>query len=310
MRILAVLLLVLTLTACSREDDTARDDASRDDASAAEAVAGAPSPTATTTHGSTGNGGPPPFRIQYDGRELALAAHTYCYGNGCVDGVLREPVDIGSPGELRVFVPVPGFDLGVHLREASGREVDPCGGRGFAAPVEDLGDGWYLLRPSGPAGTYDVELFASGGGDMVSVLRWTTPTDGPSPTPSARLALIADNDGRPDSYGLELSIEDLESAPDDASATIAVTAANGRSLTFAATRATGTCQGADTVLFDGPDAKAKEAARLGGFPFTTIVTLTLDGVEHTATATYPDDEIEGNEPSVSLEFEPALPAWG
>ncbi len=304
MRILAGLLVVLALTACSREDDTARDDTATP-----EAAAGAASPTATATHGRTTEGGPPPFRIQYDGKELALAAHTYCHGNGCVDGVIQEPVDIGSPGELRVFVPVPELELAVFLREASGPGPDPCAGRGFAAPVEDLGDGWYLLRPFGPAGSYDVELFASGDGDMVGAVRWTTPEAGPSPTPSARLALIADNDGAPDSYGLELSVDDLESAPATASATIEVTAANGRSLTFDATRATDTCQGADTVYFDGPDAKAKEAARLGGFPFTTTVTLTLDGVAHTATATYPDDEIEGNEPSVALEFEPALPGW-
>lgn len=305
MRIIAGLVIVLALTACNREDPTARDDESPPGA-----AAGAASPTATATHGTATKGGPPPFRIQYDDRELALAAHTYCYRNGCVDGVIQEPFDVGSPGELRVFVPVPDFDLEVFVHEASGPSVAPCAGRGFAAPAEDLGDGWYLIRPAGPAGTYDVELFASGGGDMVGALRWTTPTDGPRPTPSARLALIADNDGQPDSYGLELSIEDLESAPADAAATIEVTAANGRSLTFAATRATETCQGADTVYFDGPDATAKEAARLGGFPFTTTVTLTLDGVVHTATATHPDDEIEGNEPSVSLEFEPALPAWG
>lgn len=310
MRILAGLLLLLALTACGHEDDTARDDSSPTGPPGPPGpAAGAPSPTATTTHGSPTKGGPPPFRIQYDGKELALAAHTYCYRNGCVDGVIQEPVDIGSPGELRVFVPVPEFELETFLHEATGRTADPCGGRGFAAPVEDLGDGWYLLRPFGPAGTYDLELFASGGGDMVGAVRWTTPAAGPSPTPSARLALIADNDGEPDSYGLELSVDDLESAPADASATIEVTAANGRSLTFDATRATDTCQGPDTVYFDGPDAKAKEASRLGGFPFTTTVTLTLDGVVHTATATYPEDEIEGNEPSVALEFEPALPAW-
>lgn len=304
MRILAGLVLLLALTACGREDDTAHDDTGP-----VEPAAGAPAPTATTTHGTTMKGGPPPFRIQYDGKELALAAHTYCYGNACVDGVIQTPLDIGSPEELRVYVPVPEFELGVHLLGASGGKVDPCRGPAFEAPVEDLGGGWYLVRPFGPAGSYDVELFASGGGDMVGVLRWTTPTDGPSPTPSARLALIADNDGRPDSYGLELVVDDLQSPPSDATATIEVRAGNGRSLTFAATRADDGCAGTDAISFDGPDARAKEASRLGGFPFTTTVTLTLDGVVHTATATYPDDEIEGNEPSVALEFEPALPAW-
>lgn len=305
MRTIAGLLLVLALTACSRENDIARDDTGP-----VEPAAGAPTPTATTTHGTTTKGGPPPFRIRYDGKEIRLGPHTYCYGNSCVDGFDPDPVDIGSPAEVRVFVPgvFPELDVYLHEHVADGDEAR-CEGRAFAAPAEDLGGGWYLLRPFGPAGDYDLSLFAHGGGDMAAELRWTTPADGPSPTPSARLALIADNDGRPDSYGLELSIEDLESAPDDATATIEVTAGNGRSLTFDATRAPSLCEGTDTVFFDGPDAKATEASRLGGFPFTTTVTLTLDGVVHNATATYPDDEIEGNEPSVALEFEPALPAW-
>jgi hypothetical protein len=37
------------------------------------------------------------------------------------------------------------------------------------------------------------------------------------------------------------------------------------------------------------------------------VTLTLDGRTYVATAVYPDDEIEGNEPSVGLQFTPGLP---
>lgn len=302
MRILACTILALLLTACGQEDSSAPD--GDPGQPAAEA-----SVTATTSHGSARKGGPPPFRIQYDGNELELAAHTYCYGNACVDGVIQEPIDIGSAAELRVFVPVPEFDLAVHLREASGSTTDPCHGRGFAAPVENLGGGWYLLRPFGPAGSYEVDLFASGGGDMVGILRWTTPTDGPSPTPSARLALIADHDGRPDSYGLALSIDDLESAPADAMATIEVTAGNGHSLTFAAERAQDGCQPADSVSFDGPDSMAKKASGLGDFPFRITVTLILGGVVHVATATYPDDEIAGSEPSVTLDFQPALPAW-
>jgi hypothetical protein len=34
----------------------------------------------------------------------------------------------------------------------------------------------------------------------------------------------------------------------------------------------------------------------------------LDGVRYVASATWPDDEIAGNEPSVSLDFTPKLPA--
>ncbi|HSX68950.1 hypothetical protein [Nocardioides sp.] len=104
-----------------------------------------------------------------------------------------------------------------------------CGGRSFEVPAKDLGDGWYAVRPFGPAAHYDLELFAQGGGDMVASLRWRTPVDGPMPEPSARLALIANHDGKPDSYGLELAIDDLAETPQRASAEIKVTAGNGRS---------------------------------------------------------------------------------
>ena len=77
--------------------------------------------------------------------------------------------------------------------------------------------------------------------------------------------------------------------------------------TFAAQRSEGRCQSAGDLWFDRPDDLAKQAAGLGDFPFTTTVTLTLDGSTHVATAVYPDDEIEGNEPSVALEFVPPLP---
>ena len=127
------------------------------------------------------------------------------------------------------------------------------------------------------------------------------------PRPTAGLALIADHDGRPDSYGIELMILNLEGTPREAVAEITVTAANGQSLTFEATRATG-CYGEGGVYWDGPDDSGIEAAQLGPAPFAYRVALTLDGTEYMATATWPDDEIEGNEPSVALEFSPELPA--
>jgi hypothetical protein len=86
-----------------------------------------------------------------------------------------------------------------------------------------------------------------------------------------------------------------------------MTAANGRSLTFAAQQSADRCRSAGDLYFDGPDEPAKQAAGLGDFPFTTTVTLTMDGRTYVATAVYPDDEIEGNEPSVALRFVPELP---
>ena len=306
-KILLAVSTMLLLAACGQEGPTAVDPPS--------ATPSGPAPTATTTAGvrHSESVGPPPFRVRYDRQELVLHPHTSCY-DGCVDGVDSDPPDIGSPAEIQVYVPVEEFELSVHARELTSppRPDEPsfdatCGGRSFEMPVEDLGDGWYSVRASGPAAHYDVELFAQGGGDMIGSLRWRTPATGPMPDPSARLALIADNDGEPDSYGLELAVEDLVETPTDVSAEIEVTAANGRSVTFAAEPSADRCRSVGDLYFDRPDDLAKQAAGLGDFPFTTTVTLTLDGRTYVATAVYPDDEIEGNEPSVALEFVPELP---
>jgi len=311
MRILLAVSATLLAAACGNDSLTIVD-------SPSSAPRG-PVPTATTTagvpHDQTGIDHPPPFRVRYNRTELAIYPHTYCVHNGCVDGFDPNPVDIGSPTEIRVHVPVREFELSVHARELTRQPTADqplsdatCGGRSFEVPVEDLGGGWYSVRPFGPAAYYDIELFAQGGGDMIGVLRWRTPADGPMPEPSARLALIADNDGEPDSYGLELAIDNLAENPTRASAEIEVTAGNGRSMTLRARESRDSCRSAEDLYFDHPDGPAKAAAQLGDFPFTTDVTLTLDGRTYRATAVYPDDEIEGNGPSVALQFIPKLPA--
>ena len=264
----------------------------------------ASSPSATTTAGPamTGVTAPPPFRLRYDDQELALRPFAFCYENGCADGMAEHPPSIGSPSEVRVFVPVKGWELGATFVTAD----EKCGREQTVQPTED--DGWYVLRPAGPAGSYHVDLFAQGQGDMVARFDWTTPGDGELATPAATLGVIADHDGRPDSYGIELSLTNLAATPLSASARITVTADNGRALSFDATRAQQDCWPVGSVYFDGPDGQGKAAADLGGFPFRYDVTVTLDGVTHHASADFPGDVIDGNEPSVALEFSPPLPA--
>ena len=250
----------------------------------------------------TGLTTPPPFRLQYDGQELVLRPHTWCYDNGCVDGASPAPPSVGNPAVIRVRVPVEDWDLVATFTPVGQR----CGRQQTVEPAEV--DGWYLLEPAGRSGHYDVDLFAQGGGDMVARFRWAAPTDGAPPIPKATLALIAEHDGAADSYGVELTLENLADTPRSAAARITVTAANGRSLTFDARRAERGCWPEGTVHFDGPDAKGRAAAALGDFPFHYTVDVTINGATYRSSADYPADELRGNEPSVALEFTPALPA--
>jgi hypothetical protein len=270
--------------------------------------AGATTPATTTTAGPdiTDLDAPPPFRVRYDDQEVVLRPHTFCFGNGCADGAPpRHVVSVGSPSQVQVFVPVEGWDLEVTFTSGDAE----CGRRQSVRP--DGADGWFVLEPVGRAGDQRVDLFASGeGGDMIAAFDWRTTEDGQLPAPTAVMSVIADHDGRPDSYGVELSLVNLAATPETATAQVTVTAATGRSLTFDAHRMTGGCLSEGSVYFDGPDGSGREAAGLDDFPFTYVVSVTIDGSTHRATARYPDDEIEDNEPNVRLDFDPPLPAVG
>jgi hypothetical protein len=210
---------------------------------------------------------------------------------------------VGDPGEVGVEFPLSGWSFKASFSPAR----KECG-RVQTVPLEASGDGDYVLRPAGYADTYDVTLMGRGNGDLFTTFRWTTPTDGPLPKPRARLAVLANHDGTVDSYGVELEVTNLARTPGKTSATITVQASNEHALTFKAKRARGRCFPEGTVYWDGPDDQGLAATDLGDRPFAYKVELMLDGVRYVARATWPDDEISGNEPSVSLDFTPNLPA--
>jgi hypothetical protein len=271
---------------------------------------GAPAgPTSETAPSSEGEEpldleAPPPVTVRALDREIALEAWTYCYGSVCADGAPpADPPDVGNPEEVVVEFPLPGWSFTASFQPAGER----CG-RIQDVPLEPAGEGRFALRPAGRAGAYDVTLFGQGNGDLFVTFRWTTPVDGVLPTPEARLAVLAGNDGTVDRYGVELELANLARTPRRASARITVRAANGEAVSFDATRARGRCWPEGTVYWDGPDDEGLAAAALGEAPFTYEVELVLDGERYVATATWPADEIAGNEPSVALHFTPSLPA--
>jgi hypothetical protein len=265
-----------------------------------------PAPTATTqpVDVPTDADAPPPVTVHFFDQSVALRAWTYCYRTLCADGSPpAAPADVGSPEEVLAEFPLPHWSFTASFQPAGKR----CG-RIQEASLEPAGDGRFVLRPVGRAGTYDVTLFGRGDGDLFTTFRWTTPADGPLAAPAARLAVLADHDGGVDSYGVELELVNLAQTPKRASARITVRAADGAEVTFDATRSRMGCFPEGKVYWDGPDAKGLEAAGLAEGPFTYRVEVVLDGTRHVAEADWPEDQIRGNEPSVALEFTPGLPS--
>lgn len=272
--------------------------------SAPEPPGGGPTPTVTVNAGGGGAGKPAAFIVRYDDTELRLWPYTWCFSNGCADGYDENPPSVGSPDALLVRFDEDGFDSLVATQFTDG-VTSFCAGRTVDAPVTDIGDGWWRVRPAGAAGEYRLSLFAQGpAGDAAADVRWTVPRDLPLPAPTATLVVIADHDGEPDSYGVELSVQNLEETPVGATATITVTAANGRSHTFAAGPAE-ECAGIGALRFAASAAEGRVAADLGDFPFTYRVELTMAGETHIGTGTYPDDATP-QELAVPLVFDEPL----
>jgi hypothetical protein len=264
-----------------------------------------PSPTVEPSNtGAPLPGSPPPVTVRFFDRSVDLLPYSYCYRNRCVDGGPAQLPDVGNPGLVTVEFPLEGWSFMAQFSPSG----DDCG-RVQSTRLSATGNGTFTLAPIGFAGDYVVTLFgeAPHGGDLSVAFRWTTPTDGPLPEPRAYLALLS-NDDPVTSYGVELSVSNLASTPSSQRARITVRASNGREITFEAEPATRNCLPEGTLYWDGPDPKGRAAAELGDPPFTYEVQLFLDGRRFVATATWPRDEIRGEEPAVLLHFVPALPA--
>ena len=269
----------------------------------------------TATTGAGERGGPPDLDrppdivVRGGGEALTLRPYTFCWGNGCADGMPPDPLpDIGAQPELTVEFLEEDWTFTASFQRAG----DPCA-RTQTVELDRASSTRHLLPPAGLAGTYDVGLFGRGpGGDVAAEFRWTTGSDGEPPAPEALISVLAGHDGEVDSYGVEMSVSNLARSPDRARATVTVTAAGGGSLTFTPTPANPAPDGCGAVegllSWDGPDSRGQEATRLGEPPFTYTVDLVLDGVGYRATATWPDDVIPDYEPYVSLAFTPPLPA--
>ena len=302
-RTVALAALLVSLVACGERDEVDTSFAGPGEGATASPSAPSPAPSSEPIEPG-GLTSPPPVTVHYSDQSAELHAWTYCYANGCADGAPpKDLIDVGSPEEVTVEFPLPEWSFSAEFQPAD----EKCG-RIQTVPLERTGDTEFVLRPAGFAGTYEVTLVGRGDGDLFTTFVWTTPSDGPLPEPKARLAVLAGGPNDLQSYGVEMELRHLERTPKEVAAEITVEAADGKSITFAATRAGGQCFHEGTVYFNGPDDEGIAATQLGEAPFTYTVRLTLDGERHVASAVWPDDEIAGNEPSVRLEFDPPLPA--
>jgi hypothetical protein len=126
---------------------------------------------------------PPHVRVVYGDDFVDLRAWTYCYENGCADGTApANPPDVGNPDQVVIEFPLEDWTFRAAF-EAVGERCRPV-----AARLEQVEPGRFVLRPVGYAGEYDVMLSGRGhgpdDGDLFTTFRWTTPTDGPLPSPS------------------------------------------------------------------------------------------------------------------------------
>jgi hypothetical protein len=258
---------------------------------------------------------PPAIVLDVGGRTVETRAGSSCWmadGAGrCADAVAVDPDQlpvIEGAFEVDFSFPVAGWAFQATFTPVG---AGTCT-RSYTVDAAATGTGEFTVRAAGPAGDYVVSLFGRGPqGDVAPSFRWHTSSDGVLPPPTATTSIVWAPDGRPEGQGFRLDIDGLSVTPDEASATVTATAANGRSATLDSALGPGLGCPAGWLSFAEKDSTfADRVAALGPAPFTYDVTLTLDGVPHRATATWPGDHVVdpfNDDPApVPLVFDPPL----
>ena len=266
--------------------------------------------------------GPPDIVVHAPGGELVAHRGSYCWSVGdagqCADAVCPSSptfLDVWGADEVTFSFPQPGFTFQADF--APLESIDPDGDGCFhtRTTVPDCWLGRRLHPRSDGTGEHlrrdPVRRGSAGrpGRDVRLDHRPGRGRDGHRPPPSASPGTLhGEVDG---GHGLNLSVSGLARTPKQASATVTATAANGKSVTVDAGKAELGCPATGTVSWWESDASRKqEVVSLGPAPYVYDVTLVLDGVEHHASATWPDDHVEDpfNDDSapVPLVFDPPL----
>lgn len=270
------------------------------------AVEGAPAPRPVVDPAGTKT--PPTVRVGTADHIVELKPWTTCWTNYCADGSRPTNLQRVRGGDL-VYVefPVEGWSF-----EATATIAGSSCGRRLTEQLAPAGPTMFSLPAQGDAGDYVVDLFGRGpGGDVSVSFSWHTDRAGPYPKPSSTLSLLANHDGSVDSYGVEFSMSNLARTPSKVTGAVTVTSAEGADRTIELHPSGRGCDGGEgQVALTAPLSEGKAAAALGDPPFTYDVSVTLDGVVHRATATWPKDVDDECAPCVPLSFDPPLPGAG
>lgn len=260
---------------------------------------------------------PPPIRVKGAGDWIEIAPWSWCYRNGCADGMPPDPLpDLGTyDGPILVDLPA-GWQLSPTWRTPH----EPCGTQ-LSTGWLTAGDGPVTVPRAGGAGTWQLDLFArpAEGGDVTASVQVTTSTDAPVPAPELHLTSFFDHDGEIVQYGpVELAVRylahDLSVA--DLSGELEVVASDGQRSTIDLQLVPPDGEGCDTVgsavlTESGEPRRVSEVRvgdRLGPPPYDLTVVLDLAGTTHrtTAPARWPDD-VDDENSAILLQVEPPLP---
>jgi hypothetical protein len=250
----------------------------------------------------------PNIRLHLDSGPVDLKPWTACYGNGCYDG--SPPADLHDVGRTDAVE----FSFGRvgWTFDATFRESGVSCSRQITVPITKVSRKRFRVVPAGNAGTWDVDIFGRGpGGDVITTFRWTTERSGAFPDAVASsLAVLADHDGKLDSYGVELGISDLARRPKTASAEVMVIADNGDQVSIdLGPMPKEDCYSAGHIYWTKPASAGRPATALPGARFTYVVRLTLDGVTYTGRGLWPADTNANITPAIDLVWTPGLPVY-
>ncbi len=214
------------------------------------------------------------FVVRYGDTELHLAP----LGEDQLDSPLRAERPAVAADELYVFIGPSGRTLGA--TQLTGEDPRRCGQRAAAPELNELGDGWWSVRPIGPAGEHTLVLDAwSPEGEVMSMTAYIalqTSQDRPLPPPVTSLSMVAYEN---EPGWVELNVHGLLESPDTLSAALTLTSEDGTKVSVALSPVSG-CRALGDVQLKA-DLSAADAGIVTG-QFDYDLELVRDGETHRA----------------------------